>query len=167
VEALLQRLGYAPEEDFLKVNYDYYIKRTSHGSTLSKIVHAQLANLMGDARQSFELYFDALQSDYRDVQGGTTGEGIHAGVMSSTVLVAVSTYAGLDLRGDHIVFNPVLPRHWRRMKFSFQYQGDDFDVEVDQLQVAITPLKLASPRNIEVKGQKVKMEQGTTKTIKL
>jgi len=43
---------------------------------------------MGLVRDSWDLYLEALTSDYIDIQGGTTKEGIHAGVMAGTVLMA-------------------------------------------------------------------------------
>jgi hypothetical protein len=38
------------------------------------VVHAQLANMVGDESLSWELYYDALESDYNDIQGGTTSD---------------------------------------------------------------------------------------------
>ena len=83
VRNILQKMGYAMKPDYLKENMSYYLGRTSHGSTLSRVVHALLANMIGDRDLSWELYQDALGSDYVDIQGGTTAEGIHLGVMYS------------------------------------------------------------------------------------
>jgi trehalose/maltose hydrolase-like predicted phosphorylase len=45
---MLQNLGIkVDEKTFLKNNFDYYYPRTSHGSTLSRVVHAALTNEMG------------------------------------------------------------------------------------------------------------------------
>ena len=44
---ILSSLGYEPGPDFLLKNFDYYFERTSHGSTLSGLVHAHLANRAG------------------------------------------------------------------------------------------------------------------------
>ncbi|MCK9398583.1 MAG: beta-phosphoglucomutase family hydrolase [Bacteroidales bacterium] len=130
VDRILDRLDYRLPEDYLMKNLKYYLARTSHGSTLSRVVHAQLANLTGDHQLSWELYFDALTSDYNDIQGGTTAEGIHAGVMAGTVWVALASFAGLDLHGDFPRFNPNLPEHWRKISFSFNFRGDEYECEV-------------------------------------
>jgi len=87
VTHILEKLGHRPAAGYLRQNLEYYLHRTSHGSTLSRVVHAQLANMIGEKQLSWQLYMDALTSDYNDIQGGTTGEGIHAGVMAGTVLV--------------------------------------------------------------------------------
>jgi beta-phosphoglucomutase family hydrolase len=130
VDRILERLDYRLPHDYLMKNLKYYLARTSHGSTLSRVVHAQLANLIGDHQLSWELYYDALTSDYNDIQGGTTAEGIHAGVMAGTVWVSLASYAGLDLHADFPRFNPDLPKHWRKISFSFIFRGDEYECEV-------------------------------------
>jgi beta-phosphoglucomutase family hydrolase len=130
VGEILDRLGYRLPQDYLIRNLKFYLARTSHGSTLSRVVHAGLANLTGDRKLSWELYFDALTSDYNDIQGGTTAEGIHAGVMAGTVWVALTSYAGLDIHGDFPCFRPNLPKHWRKISFSFQFREADYECEI-------------------------------------
>jgi len=130
VDGILGRMDYHLPEDYLMRNLQYYLARTSHGSTLSRVVHSQLANLTGDHLLSWELYLDALTSDYADIQGGTTAEGIHAGVMAGTVWVALASFAGLNLHGDYPRFDPNLPVHWRRISFSFTFREDDYECEV-------------------------------------
>jgi len=138
VDALINKLGYALPDDYLMKNLKYYLARTSHGSTLSRVVHAQLANLTGDRHLSWELYLDALTSDYNDIQGGTTAEGIHAGVMAGTVWVALVSYAGLDLHGSHPCLNPCLPKHWRSISFEFTFRGIEYECEVSHETVRIS-----------------------------
>jgi trehalose/maltose hydrolase-like predicted phosphorylase len=130
VDKILDRLDYRLPADYLMKNLEYYLARTSHGSTLSRVVHAQLANLTGDHKLSWELYFDALTSDYNDIQGGTTAEGIHAGVMTGTVWVALVSYAGLDIHGDFPCFKPNLPEHWRKISFFFKFRDADYECEI-------------------------------------
>jgi trehalose/maltose hydrolase-like predicted phosphorylase len=130
VRNILQKMGYAIHADFLKQNMSYYLGRTSHGSTLSRVVHALLANMTGDRDLSWELYQDALGSDYVDIQGGTTAEGIHLGVMAGTVLIAMHAYAGVNLRGDIIRIEPNMPKAWRRISFGFSFQGQRFRLKV-------------------------------------
>ncbi|HRZ49520.1 MAG TPA: beta-phosphoglucomutase family hydrolase, partial [Bacteroidales bacterium] len=100
VTDIISSMGYTLPEDYIRKNLEYYLQRTSHGSTLSRVVHAYLATLIGQDTLGWELYRDALTSDYDDVQGGTTAEGIHCGVMAGTVLIAVKAYAGLNLHGE-------------------------------------------------------------------
>ena len=128
--SLLADLGYTLPEGYLQRNLEYYLRRTSHGSTLSRVVHARLANLAGDPTLGWQLYLDALTSDYQDIQGGTTAEGIHAGVMAGTVWIALTTFGGLDLSGEIPAFDPMLPQHWRSLSFSFDFKGLSYECEV-------------------------------------
>ncbi len=130
VDEMLDKLNYNLSEDYLEKNLEYYLKRTSHGSTLSRVVHAQLANIIDDNKLSWDLYLDALTSDYNDIQGGTTGEGIHTGVMAGTILIAQQSYAGLNLKGDIVSFSPNLPEHWRKISFSFSFKNTNYQCTV-------------------------------------
>jgi len=130
IREILAKRGYAAEDGLLRKNFDYYVNRTSHGSTLSRLVHAHLANLAGYRDLSWDLYMHALKSDYVDTQGGTTKEGIHAGVMTGTVWLALTSYAGLDLTGDMIAIFPRLPEAWKGMRFGIEFRGNRYSFAV-------------------------------------
>jgi HAD superfamily hydrolase (TIGR01509 family) len=154
VRDILEELGYKMKDGYLKNNLSYYLARTSHGSTLSRVVHALLANMIGDRKLSWELYQDALSSDYNDIQGGTTAEGIHMGVMAGTVLIAIYAYAGLNLRGENIRINPNLPDAWKSLKFGFSFRGDRFSLKVNKDEVELMALNSGSETvNVEIKGR--------------
>jgi trehalose/maltose hydrolase-like predicted phosphorylase len=67
-----------------------------------------------------------LISDYEDIQGGTTGEGIHAGVMAGSVYNTLRAYGGLSVNKEHIHLNPSLPAHWRKLSFKVTFRGQRF-----------------------------------------
>ena len=138
VTHLVRKLGYAVPKDYFRTNFEYYIRRTSHGSTLSRLVHARLAWMMGDEDTGWGLYLDALRSDLVDIQGGTTGEGIHCGVMAGTVVDAMMTYAGLDVSGDVPALKPVLPELWTSLAFGFQFRGIRYQVVISGKKVTIS-----------------------------
>ncbi len=132
VKDIIESMGYSLEPDFLKKNMDYYLARTSHGSTLSRVVHAQLANMIGDYELSDTLYHDALSSDFDDIQGGTTAEGIHLGVMAGTILIAINSFAGLSIIDEQITLDPKLPETWNSIKFKFTFRGQEYSVNVSK-----------------------------------
>ncbi len=139
IAELVSGLGYPARDDMLRTNFDYYLKRTSHGSTLSKLVHAHLANLAGNRDLSLELFMQALRSDFEDSQGGTTREGVHCGVMTGTANLVLASYAGLDLTRDCVTLTPRLPDAWRQVRFSIRFNGDrySFVVAPDNVKVRI------------------------------
>ena len=162
VDALLTDMGYELPEDYLQKNLDYYLKRTSHGSTLSRVVHAQLAQMTGDKNLSWELYSDALSSDYNDIQGGTTGEGIHAGVMAGTIMIALTTYAGIRMKKEMLEIQPQLPEGWENIRFQMQFKGIHYTFDVDNNRV-----KVKADKEVKVKifGKEVSLKKGAVSEI--
>lgn len=149
MEDILQKLGY-PQADrgLLGVNFDYYQKRTSHGSTLSSLVHAYLASLLGNEALYWNFYLDALTSDYKDIQIGTTKEGIHVGVMAGSTILTLRTFAGLRLDGEQLQLAPHLPKTWRQLKFGLTFKGDRYDFNLSRSKVDI---RFASQRKLYAK----------------
>lgn len=138
VTEILTDMGYQPDTGYVGNNLRYYLQRTSHGSTLSRIVHAKLARMTGEDQLGWQLYREALTSDYKDIQGGTTAEGIHAGVMAGTIWIALNVYAGLDLRGEYPSFAPALPETWDSLAFNFYFRGIRYYTEIFKDKLTIT-----------------------------
>ncbi|WP_270596355.1 glycoside hydrolase family 65 protein [Enterococcus asini] len=133
VKKILTDLGYqaALPENYVADNLHYYLARTSHGSTLSRVVHAQLAAMVNENDLAWQLYQEALSSDYQDIQGGTTAEGIHAGVMAATLYIPLTTFAGMDIRGDVLHFAPNLPAQWQAISYRMSLRQIDFEITVN------------------------------------
>lgn len=127
---ILDDLTYRLPEDYVEKNLHYYLARTSHGSTLSRVVHAQLAAMVDQQDLAWSLYQEALYSDYRDIQGGTTAEGIHAGVMAATLYIPLTTFAGIDFREDVMRIDPNLPKQWQNIQFNIQVRGINYHFNV-------------------------------------
>ncbi|MEL5938914.1 glycosyl hydrolase family 65 protein, partial [Tetragenococcus halophilus] len=162
VSTILKDLDYQVPADYVQKNLNYYLARTSHGSTLSRVVHAQLAAMVGDQDLSWQLYQEALYSDYRDIQGGTTAEGIHAGVMAATLYIPLTTFAGLDIRKDIISFEPNLPQSWSSIQFSITIRGIDFIIFVSHETISITPTQTTF---VEINHENVELSANEQTTI--
>lgn len=144
VDGLIFDMGYELPMDYLQKNLHYYLARTSHGSTLSRLVHARLAAMTGDRKLSWALYQDALQSDFVDIQGGTTGEGIHAGVMAGTLLIALNTFAGINYREEILRIAPDLPDSWRQMSFSLTFKNIRYKFHINSKTLRVKTDKAAA-----------------------
>jgi alpha,alpha-trehalase len=128
---LLVRLGYELPPEAIPRIVDHYLARTSHGSTLSRIVHSWVV-VRSDRERSWELFTQALESDIADIQGGTTSEGIHLGAMAGSVDLLQRGYAGVEARGDVLWFNPAIPEELGALEFQIHYRGH-------RVQVRVTP----------------------------
>jgi alpha,alpha-trehalase len=164
VRVIFHRLGYPfdPATD-PRANVDYYLARTSHGSTLSWVVHSWvLARL--DRHRSWELFLQALRSDIADIQGGTTHEGIHLGAMAGTVDLIQRCYGGVEARGGVLWLDPALPDELPTLRFLVHYRGHRVDVVIarDRLQVGVLPA-LAPPIRVGFDGEVVELGGGASK----
>jgi beta-phosphoglucomutase family hydrolase len=165
VKNILQDLGYKLPKDFLEKNFDFYINRCSHGSTLSRVVHAYLASLIGRKKLTWDLYIDALKSDYVDIQGGTTAEGIHMGVMTGTALMTLTAFAGLNFHGDSLSVNPNLPKHWNEINFSCTFRGVEFQIRINKETIAVTAGK--DNTTINIKGESYTLNANEEVLVKI
>ena len=123
IRVLLYNLGYKTDRSILEKNYNYYLKRTSHGSTLSRVVHCYLSERLGKMREAWDWYNDVIKSDIYDVQGGTTPEGIHTGVMGGSIHIAIQAFAGISVGKNKIYIMPRLPKKWLSIKFHIFHMG--------------------------------------------
>jgi alpha,alpha-trehalase len=126
---LFEQLGYPFERDTIPKNIAYYLDRTSHGSTLSRVAHAWVL-ARSDRPHSWNLFQDALDSDLADIQGGTTPEGIHVGAMAGTIDLIQRCYIGLETRAHVLHFNPALPDDLDWIKVQLRYRRQVLEVEV-------------------------------------
>ncbi|HEX2728720.1 MAG TPA: glycosyl hydrolase family 65 protein, partial [Rubrobacteraceae bacterium] len=120
LKQLFERLGYEYSPETALHNVEYYAKRTSHGSTLSFIVHAAIMADI-DPESSWERYMVALESDVGDVQGGTTREAIHMGVMAGTLDLLQRGYMGSEIRDGVLYFAPKLTAKLDGLSFPMRF----------------------------------------------
>jgi len=159
---LFERLGYELSPEAITRNVDFYLTRTSHGSTLSSIVHSWVL-ARTDRERSWELFSRALESDVADVQGGTTPEGIHLGAMAGTVDLLQRGYSGLEARGDVLWFNPALPKELEMLEFEIHYRGHRLGVRITQEALRLSTITSdVAPIFVRFGDEVVQMEPGST-----
>lgn len=132
-------LGYPFQYETIPQNVEYYLKRTSHGSTLSRVVHGWVM-ARGDRRGSWEMFLSALQSDVADIQGGTTPEGIHLGAMAGTLDLLQRGYSGITIRGEVLWIDPCLPRELDHLCVKIRFRGHFLQVDISQTHITVKTL---------------------------
>ena len=162
LSVMLARMGYDFHPDDVPETIEYYLDRTSNGSTLSRVVNAWvLARL--DRERSWGSFREALASDIDDVQGGTTPEGIHLGAMAGTIDIVQRGYMGVEPRGDVLWFDPALPSDLTRLGLSLRYRGHWLDAQTGDgiLEVSLRP-SAAAPVRIGLIDRIVEVGPGET-----
>jgi trehalose/maltose hydrolase-like predicted phosphorylase len=160
LRALFERLGYPYPADMLHRNLEYYMPRTSHGSTLSTVVFASVAHQL-DCERGCRLFLAALRSDIEDVQGGTTAEGIHLGAMSGTVGIVLRRYAGLSLGPEGVRLEPDLPPILPQLRFRVRWRDRWLDAHLTRDRLRLTADRdHMEPVPAWVRGRKVLVDPG-------
>ncbi|MET9827814.1 glycosyl hydrolase family 65 protein [Streptomyces sp. NPDC006385] len=168
LRSLFHRLGLRLDEETWQRTVDYYLHRTSHGSTLSGLVHGWV---LARARRAEAWKFcqEALQGDIADVQGGTTGEGIHLGAMAGTLDLVQRGLTGLETRGGALWLDPVPLPELSSYGFALRYQGHwgvRLRLERGKLEIAV-PSSDASPIEVRLPDRALSVEPGQTMRLEL
>jgi len=164
---LFEQLGYPFDPGTIPKNIDYYLARTSHGSTLSGVAHSWVLARSNRPR-SWRLFLRALDSDLADVQGGTTAEGIHVGAMAGSIDLVQRCYVGIEMRANVLHFNPALPDDLGRVRVRLHYRRQLLDVEVDHAVLKITSgASTSSPITIACRGHYREVAPGGTYEFRL
>jgi len=165
--AFLNRLGYAVTAGQIARTVDFYLARTAHGSTLSRVAHASVLAQI-DPERAWETFREALDADLDDTQGGTTRAGIHLGAMAGSIDVVQRSFAGLRITRDALVFSPRLPKELRRVTFNVRYRDQLLAVflEKGRLRVSATPGD-ASPVLVRLGTEHVLLHAGQDHEFRL
>ncbi|WP_037603559.1 glycoside hydrolase family 65 protein [Streptacidiphilus rugosus] len=166
VRRMLSRLGCAADPDLMERTVDYYLARTSHGSTLSAVVHAWVL-ARRDRPASWRFFREAVAGDVHDIQGGTTAEGVHLGAMAGVVDLLERCYSGLSLQGGTLVLDPALPPQLGRLDLNLRYRGHgDVRVRLAHRHATVTlPAGTAPPIQVVLRGSPTTLRAGESHRV--
>jgi len=160
IKSLFEGMGYVFDTEMISRNIMYYLTRTSHGSTLSRVVHAWVLSRF-DRKRSWKFFAQALESDVADIQRGTTPEGVHLGAIAGTIDILQRAYTGLEVREECLRFNPALPEGLDRLYMTLRYRGNRLDLEITPEFLRIRALtRTIQPIRIAYRDQIVELSGG-------
>lgn len=158
---IFANLGYEYADDQARKNLEYYFDRCSHCSTLSLIVHAAV---MGNVvpEKSWDMLMKSLKADVEDVQGGSTGEGIHLGIMSGTLDLVTRGFMGMEVRDDVLTFAPKPLPQLDGMSFRMVWRNTPLKIEINDgaLTVGIEEGESGLPIQVACYGEMKTIEVG-------
>ena len=164
---MFQRLDYPFEYETIPRNITYYTGRSSHGSTLCRVVHAWVL-ARSDRPRSMQFFADALQSDVADIQQGTTAEGVHLGAMAGTVDLVQRVWTGIEVKGDVLRLSPELPGDIERLDMRIRYRGHSLDLRLTRDSLTIRGRDGAAPPiSLCVGGKVSEFVSGTVRVFRL
>jgi kojibiose phosphorylase len=112
-----------------KANYDYYIGRTAHKSSLSAPMHALCASGAGDLQKAYMFFNVGLRADISNLYGNTL-EGAHAASLGGTWQALVFGFAGIEIRKEDLCIDPHMPYSWQRLIFNLSWKGAALHLEL-------------------------------------
>jgi trehalose/maltose hydrolase-like predicted phosphorylase len=167
LRALFERLGYAFAYETIPRNVAYYDCRSTHGSTLTRFVHAWVL-ARSDRKRAMRYYQEALQSDTADIQQGTTAEGIHLGAMAGTVDLIQRVSTGAEVTGDVLRLNPRLPEQLKRLDLRIRYRGHTLDLRLTPKTLTVRGRESGiAPIRLCIQDEIHELTAGTTRTFEL
>jgi alpha,alpha-trehalase len=159
---LFGRLGYQFGREQIPKSIDYYHARTSHGSTLSAVVHAWVLT-RGNRHLAMHYFDQVLASDVVDIQRGTTAEGIHLAAMAGSIDLLQRCFTGLEMRRERIVLGPLWPESAGKLEFSFRYRGHRLRLSVFGRSATLSAEPAdAAPVVVECRGRTQILSAGST-----
>lgn len=165
--ALVRHLGYDFDPAVIPATVDYYLARTPHGSSLSRVAHAWVL-ARSDRRGSWRMLREALDHDLADAHAGTTREGIHLGAMAGTLDILQRCYTGLDTREDMLWLNPLLPDELDALEFDIRYRDQWIKLHLDHRELRLETLPgAAGTITVAVREVVYQLAPGTTTTVPL
>jgi trehalose/maltose hydrolase-like predicted phosphorylase len=164
---LLGTLGYPLTSEDLARTVDFYLARTAHGSTLSRVVHASVLAAT-DPDRAWTTFRQALDADLDDTQGGTTRAGIHLGAMAGSIDTVQRTFAGVRMAGEELTFSPRLPTGLRSVRFTVSYRGHLLSVALDNSRLSLsTAPGAASPVRVRIGSTRLMLGAGQSHSFAL
>jgi trehalose/maltose hydrolase-like predicted phosphorylase len=153
-------LGYAVSSSQLSRTVDFYLARTAHGSTLSRVAHASVLGSM-DPDRAWATFREALDADLDDTQDGTTRAGIHLGAMAGSIDAVQRTFAVLRMAQDELIFTPRMPAGLRGVRFSIRYREQLLDIALDHATLKVSAAAgTGSPIRIRMGPDTVQLHAG-------
>ena len=159
---LFARMGYRFTPEQIPATVDYYLHRTSHGSTLSGVVHAWVL-ARGNRDRAMRYFQQVLAADVADIQGGTTAEGIHIAAMAGSVDLLQRCFTGIETRADRLILNPMWPESLGALRMPIYYRGYRLHLTIigRSAEVSVDPTD-HPPIEIECRGRVQTVRPGST-----
>jgi len=134
------------DASLMKKNWEYYEKRTEHGSTLSASMYALVACLTDNPEYAYPLFLKSatvdLTGDSKQFAGGIYIGGTHPAASGGAYMTAVYGFAGLSDQGGDLRLVPRLPADINSISFKIKKAGRQYHIFVSKEKQEITEIAI-------------------------
>lgn len=131
--------------DVKHANWEFYVPRTLHLSSLSAGIHSLVASDLGRREEAYEFFRRAARIDLGPNMH-SSDEGIHAGAMGALWQAAICGFAGVRVTARGLEIDPDLPAGWERLAFPLSWRGCRLAFEITPQRVNVVKLEGAAPQ---------------------
>ncbi len=133
VVMLLYLLENEFSEEVIKENFEYYERRTGHGSSLSPSIYGLVAARLGLTTLATRYFRQAGTIDLSNNMGNAAG-GVHAAALGGLWQQIIMGFVGMRAERDGLFMYPRLPKQWQRLTITLFWHGNrlEFDIEQDK-----------------------------------
>jgi trehalose/maltose hydrolase-like predicted phosphorylase len=121
----------------LTADLDFYVPRTSHGSSLSPAITAGLLARAGRPDDGLDTLRLALRLDLDDLTGSSIG-GLHLATIGGTWQALIDGFLGLSARDGVLHADPRLPSAWGSLRVRLRVLGACIAIHVTPRELTLT-----------------------------
>ena len=158
VVALLALLPESFDEATQRDNFRYYEERCSHGSSLSRSMHALVAARLGMTDMALRYLRETAEIDLSPSSAESAG-GVHIAALGGLRQAVMLGFVGLSLAGETLTLAPLLPERWhslsccvcwhgRRVRLHISQGGQEVEATLEAGK-AMTMLVHGTPRTLQ------------------
>ena len=133
-------------------NFNYYLPRCSHGSSLSRAMHGLAAARLGQSELALRFLRETSAIDLADTHAAIDG-GVHIAALGGVWMITVLGLAGITLLPDALAIDPKLPAGWSSLEFACRWRGRLLRFRVGHAEQGLTAiLETGKPMTLVVQG---------------
>ena len=128
----------------MRKNWEYYEPRTEHGLSLYACMYSLVACQIGNPEAAYPFFMKSAGVDLKP--GGKEWAGLvyiggtHPASEGGAWMVAVNGFAGISIDGGELVCNPNLPKKWSGMHFKLKFNGELYQIDIENNEGTVTKL---------------------------
>lgn len=144
-DAVLSLVFLGEEDSELYQNtFDYYLKRTTHDSSLSKCIYGIAAYHLGNDELAYQYFKEVALLDLEDYKKHTQ-HGLHAANLGGSYLMLIYGLFGIRMN-DVLSINPAFQHQIAKVETTINYQGTKIYMKLDNQMLHLatdSPIKLS------------------------
>lgn len=139
-----------------KANYEFYEPKTIHESSLSPSIHSILAAELDKHEEALNFFGFATRMDL-DNYNRNTCEGLHTTSIAAAWVNIVYGFGGMRSDADKLLFNPSIPKTWKKYSFRLVYRDAILLVTVSDSEVEF---KVTNGKSLDIRvyGQDITVD---------